>query len=325
MKNVFRVALTTGDIDGIGPEVTTKALCRIRPQKNIQFFLWRSHKFSKSHLRQIDRYFYRTTVKSWAEALKQPLDYHKTIIDIDSSLPPARWVETMAKAGMAKGIDALVTAPLSKTGIQQAGMKDRGHTNILRRVAKTPNIYMTFLGKKFNVVLLTGHVSLKKAYDQIDQERLKECLVTVHQARGLLSKKIQNKPMALVGLNPHAGEDGVIDNRENEIFTPVIKQLKKRKIAIEGPLVPDVCFQERFWSQYSFYVSSYHDQGLIPFKMVHSAISGVQISLGLPFVRTSVDHGTAKDIFGKNKAKEDSMKNAINVAISLLNQKPIKW
>ena len=101
--------------------------------------------------------------------------------------------------------------------------------------------------------------------------------------------------------------------------------MKKRKVQLTEPLVPDVCFQEKYWNQYSYYVASYHDQGLIPFKMAHGPISGVQVSLGLPFVRTSVDHGTAKDIFGKNKANEASMKKAIEVAMNLVQKKSVKW
>lgn len=325
MKNYYRVAITTGDIDGIGPEVTAKALYKLKPQKGVQLYLWRSQKFQKKYLRMIDRHFRRVTVKSWAEALKQDTDFYRTLIDIESVLPPAKWVEQSAKASVAGGLDALVTAPLSKTGIIRAGMKDLGHTEILKRVTKAPDVFMTFLGKKFNVVLLTGHTSIRKAYDRINEERLESCLNLTHKAKGFLQAPKKAKPIALVGCNPHAGEEGVIDSKELDIYKPVITKMRKRKIQLSEPLVPDVCFQEKNWTQYSYYVASYHDQGLIPFKMAHGPISGVQVSLGLPFVRTSVDHGTAKDIFGKNKANEASMKKAIEVAMNLVQKKSIKW
>ena len=325
MKNYYRVAITTGDTDGIGPEVTAKALNRLKPQRGVQLYLWRSQQFPKKYLRLIDRHFRRLTVKNWAEALKQDTDFYRTLIDIESVLPPAKWVEQSAKAGMAGGLDALVTAPLSKTGIIHAGMKDLGHTEILKRVTKTPEIFMTFLGKRFNVVLLTGHTSIKKAYDRITEERLETCLALTHKARAFLQSPKKAKAIAVVGCNPHAGEEGVIDSKESEIYKPVLSKMKKRKVQLTEPLVPDVCFQEKYWNQYSYYVASYHDQGLIPFKMAHGPISGVQVSLGLPFVRTSVDHGTAKDIFGKNKANEPSMKKAIEVAMNLVQKKSVKW
>lgn len=325
MKNVFRVAITCGDVDGIGAEVTAKALSKLRPQKGIQFYLWRSSHISKRYLNLIDKYFYRTTVKTWPQALRADCDFHKTLIDIESVLPPPKWVEQMAKAGVSKSIDALVTAPLSKTGVIQAGMKDSGHTGILKRVTKTPEIFMTFLGKEFNVVLLTGHTSIKKAYDQITEDRLMTCISLTDKFRPILPLKKRTKPIALVGCNPHAGEEGVIDKKENEIYLPALKLATKKKISIHGPLVPDVCFQNQYWPKSSFYIASYHDQGLIPFKMVHGANSGIQVSLGLPFVRTSVDHGTAKDIFGKHRANETSMKKALEIAIGILKNKPVKW
>ncbi len=319
-----RIAITTGDIDGIGTEVTAKALYRIRPQRRTTFFLWRSPSMAKRELRWIDRYFKRVTVHSWAEALRVPVTY-KTLIDIESLLPPARWVEHMAKCGTAKSIDALVTAPLSKTGILQTGMKDNGHTGILKRVTKKKDIFMSFLGKEMNVTLLTGHVSIKKAYEQINQEQLETALVLTQKMAKNLGPKLLKKPIGLVGCNPHAGEDGVIDGKEIRVYSKALKKARQRKVRVEGPLVPDVCFQEQERMKYSYYVASYHDQGLIPFKMLHGTNTGIQISLGLPFIRTSVDHGTAKDIFGKNKADSGSMESAIKIAMKLVNKKNISW
>lgn len=325
MNKVFRIAITTGDKDGIGSEVTAKALFRTRPQKGLQLYLWRSPSMAKRELKLIDRQYRRLTVHSWPEALKVPIGDHRTIIDIESHLPPARWVETMAHAGVSKKIDALVTAPLSKTEIVNSGMKDSGHTGILKRATKTKNVFMSFLGKHCSVTLLTGHVSIKKAYEQIDQELLEACVELTAKLLKKHSEKIQIKPIGLVGLSPHAGENGIIDRKEQAVFKPVIKKLRQKRIKITEPLIPDVCFQENERKKYSYYVASYHDQGLIPFKMLHGTETGVQVSLGLPFLRTSVDHGTAKDIFGKNKANSGSMQQALQVAIKILKNKPIAW
>lgn len=326
MKNRFsKIALTTGDIDGIGSEVTSKALNNLRPKRGVQFYLWRSSNTPRRDLLKIDRYFKRRTVTSWPEAMRTPPDFYKTIIDIESPLPPPQWVELMAKAGMSKSIDALVTAPLSKTEIINSGFKDNGHTDILKRVSKTNDVYMCFLGKDFNVTLLTGHVSLKKAYNGISEENLKKCIQLTRKISQKLAFNKKSKPIAIVGCNPHAGEFGIIDKKEDEIFRPLIKKMNNKKAPLAGPLVPDVCFQTHERKKFSFYIASYHDQGLIPFKMIHGANSGVQYSLGLPFIRTSVDHGTAKDLFGKNKADSGSMENAIKVAIKLIKNKPITW
>lgn len=325
MKNFHRLAITTGDKDGIGSEVTAKALAKVRPQRGLQMYLWRSPSMPKKELRQIDRYFKRVTVKTWPEALKVPVADYKQIIDIESHLPPARWVETMAHAGHSKTIDALVTAPLSKTEIINCGMKDNGHTGILKRVTKTKNVFMCFLGKQMSVTLLTGHSSPKKAYDSINQELLEQCIGLTNKVVKLLPSKLQEKPIGLVGCNPHAGEDGVIDNKEMLVYKPAIKKMRQKRVKVSEPLIPDVCFQEKERKKFNFYVASFHDQGLIPFKMLHGTQSGVQYSLGLPFIRTSVDHGTAKDIFGKNKANSGSMEQAIQVAIRLLKNKPIVW
>ena len=322
---MIKIAITTGDSDGVGPEIATKALCKIGPKRNVQFVLWRSKKFPKKYLNRIDRVFNRTTVPSWSATQKIDMDYHKTLVDIESYLAPAKWVEEMGKAGSQNKIDGLVTAPLSKAGIVQAGMKDIGHTEILRRTCKVKNLYMTFLGKRFNVVLLTGHTSIKKAYDDINSELLEDCIRKTASALDILSASDRKKPIGVVGLSPHAGEEGVIDKKEKDVYWPLIKKLRKKKVSLSDPLVPDVCFQEKYWKQHSFYIASYHDQGLIPFKMAHSAMPGVQISLGLPFVRTSVAHGTAKDIFGKEKADETSMVNAIEIAMKLIKSKPVKW
>lgn len=325
MIKPLRIAITTGDIDGIGLEVTAKALAKIRPQRGVQFYLWRSPGASPKYLRLIDKYFRRTTVKDWPSALQLSTDYYKNIVDIESPMPPAKWVELMAYSGMSKSINALVTAPLSKTEIRRSGMRDNGHTDILKRVSKEKNLYMCFLGHEFNVVLLTGHVSIKKAYEQINQPLLTNCIQLTHKMRNHLPARQKVRPIALVGCSPHAGEDGIIDKKELDVFAPVIKKLKPKRLNLTQPLVPDVCFQKQYWKKYALYIASYHDQGLIPFKLVHGANSGVQLSLGLPFLRTSVDHGTAKDIFGKNKALSGSMESAIKVAIKRLKNKPLTW
>ncbi|MCB0363235.1 MAG: 4-hydroxythreonine-4-phosphate dehydrogenase PdxA, partial [Bdellovibrionales bacterium] len=149
---------------------------------------------------------------------------------------------------------------------------------------------------------------------------LVQSLIAASRLRKLLKPSLREKPIALVGLNPHAGEDSLIGNEEEKIFLTALKEADRNKIAVEGPLVPDAAFSPENWSRYSVFVCPYHDQGLIPFKMIHGQKSGVHITMGLPFVRTSVDHGTAKNIFGKNRANPNSMVEALKWAIMLAKQ-----
>jgi 4-hydroxythreonine-4-phosphate dehydrogenase len=321
VKRPLRIAITTGDADGIGTEIAAKALAKLRPQAGVNFYLWRSPRCPNSHLRMIDRSFKRITVTSWPEALRLQPDSSKELIDINSNLPPAVWVETAAQASDFGHLDGMATAPISKTSIKAAGFKDIGHTDILKRVSKADNVFMAFIGEKFNVLLATGHLSLEKTPDAVSAKTLEKAVDSALSLRALLPKKLASKPIGLLGLNPHAGEEGLIGSEESKIHLPLIKKLKDQKLPVEGPLVPDAAFLPQNWKEYSVYVANYHDQGLIPFKMIHGQETGVHISMGLPFIRTSVDHGTAKNIFGKDKADPSSMRLAIEWAIKLAKKR----
>ncbi|WII73006.1 4-hydroxythreonine-4-phosphate dehydrogenase PdxA [Bdellovibrio sp. 22V] len=309
-----RIALTTGDVDGIGFEVTAKALHHLGPQKNAQLILWRSENVDKRYLRLIDQKFERITVDSLEEALKIDGPY---LVDIASDLSPAHWVEISAKACLAKKIDGIATAPLSKTSIKEAGFKDLGHTDILKRLSKSHFVNMGFVGSKFNVVLTTAHIPVAKISKSLNFKILSESLLNANDLRKKLPANQQKKPIAILGLNPHAGEKGLIGTEELSLFPHIKDFARDNKIPVDGPLVPDAAFFPTNWKKYSVYLALYHDQGLIPFKTIHGQDSGVHMTLGIPFVRTSVDHGTAKDIFGQNKANPHSMIDAIRWAIKL--------
>ncbi len=316
-RKILRIAITTGDTDGIGTEITAKALSKIGPASNVFFYLWRSPKCPRSHLSMIDRKFKRLTVSSWPEALSAPANSSKQIIDICSNLPPPVWVETSAQSSYFGHIDGMVTAPLSKTAIAAAGMKDIGHTDILARVCKEKNLYQAFVGDKFHVLLLSAHIPIEDILKEITPENLSRAISAAEQLRKWLPKKTQRRPLALLGLNPHAGEDGLIGSQEKSVHIPLVKKLSSSGTNIVGPLVPDAAFFKENWDKYSVFIANYHDQGLIPFKMIHGQDSGLHITMGLPFVRTSVDHGTAKNIFGRNKANPASMRLALEWAIQL--------
>ena len=299
-----QIHITTGDADGIGLEVSLKALISIGKVKNIQFYLWK--KPGEDPLLKKDFPFHVSKVNQFYKVQEPQL------VEICSSDAPVLWVKKASQLCLEDPKNrALVTAPLSKLQIKKAGFPFKGHTDLLKELSNCPFLFMCFLGEKFNVVLLTDHEPLSTV--KITSSLLKKGIEQVLLFRKKLSL---TKPIGVLGLNPHAGEDGVLGVEERNIFSSVLNQYSKEKV--RGPLVPDTAFQPQNWSQYSFYLCTYHDQGLIPFKMIHSQ-KGIQTTLGLPFVRTSVDHGTAKDIFGQNKASFLSMKKAIEKAISFLN------
>ena len=318
MSNL-RIALTTGDSDGIGLEVTIKALAKIGPQKGIQFLLWREDSlYASKELKKLDQKFKRITVESLSEALKIEGNY---LIDIASDLSPAHWVEASAKACLKNHLQGMATAPLSKVTIKKAGFKDLGHTDILKRISGSKKVHMGFIGDKFAVVLATGHVPVSKITKHLSFSSLTDAILHANDMRMLLPAGKNKRPIGVLGLNPHAGEQGLIGNEELLLFPELSSWAKENKIPLQGPLVPDAAFFPQNWQKYSVYVALYHDQGLIPFKMVHGQDSGVHMTLGIPFVRTSVDHGTATDIFGKNKANPSSMCDAIRWAVKFARLK----
>ncbi len=307
-----KILLTSGDPNGIGLEVTAKALEKLGPQKGTQFFLFRSPKSELKQLKRIDKKFKRMVCYSLEEALKHGSNKSNVIYDIESPNSAPRWVELAAIACHKKLASGMVTAPLSKTLIQKEGYVAKGHTEILQKVAGVKDVHMVFIGKEFNVLLATGHLALKNVPSAVTKEVLELALNQALKLRKILKKPLQKLPVALVGLNPHAGEDGLLGHEEIDIFQPLVNKITE----VKGPLPPDAAFSKRNWSKYSVFVCPYHDQGLIPFKMIHGT-EGFHLTFGLTFVRTSVDHGTAFDIYGLNKADGSSMQDAIKACMNM--------
>ncbi len=313
-SEVSTVCITSGDSDGIGLEVSVKALLKVGPKKKIRFALFLSNgKLSKCDtalLRRLQSKFKISNI-SVEEFQASAKESSSNLLLIRSSLAPARWVEISAQACMDGKAAALCTAPLSKPGIRAAGLKDLGHTEILQRVCGVSQANMCFLGDKFNVVLATAHLPLADVPSALNQTLLRKTLINISEVLTHLPSTQRKKPLGILGLNPHASDDSLIGDFEKSVLRPLIEAQQKAGLAIQGPLIPDVAFQPSQWKRFSFYVALYHDQGLIPFKMVHGFDSGVHLTLGLPICRTSVDHGTAKDIYGRGIADAGSMKDAL--------------
>ena len=309
-------ALTTGDEDGIGLEVTLKALKK-NPLKSSSLIVFTGDKLRRNDLKSLLSICHLSAT-TLAEAISiAKASKNKLIIHLASPEAPAKWVEQAARACMEKKLSGIITGPLSKTGIKQSGIKDMGHTEILKRISGAKAVHMSFVGKEFSVVLATGHLALKDVAHHIHFKSLSDALLNSRRLLAALPRANQKKPLAILGLNPHAGESGLLGEFEGAVFPAILDFAKENGLKAVGPLVPDAAFLPQTRSAYSLYIALYHDQGLIPFKTIHGQ-DGVHISLGLPFVRTSVDHGTAKDIFGKNKADPTSMKSAIEWAERLV-------
>jgi 4-hydroxythreonine-4-phosphate dehydrogenase len=214
-------------------------------------------------------------------------------------------------------IDAIATAPVNKEAFAAAGLPWRGHTDLLAHLTRAPNVAMMFYAESLRVVLATVHIPLAEVPGAITREGI-ESIVTL-TASSLPRFGITSPRIALAGLNPHAGEHGVIGREDDEVLAPAVAACRARGIAIDGPLPADTVFVRAMRGEYDCVVACYHDQGLIPVKLVAFG-QAVNVTLGLPIVRTSVDHGTAFDIAGKGIADPSSMIAAVKLAVRLAGQ-----
>lgn len=314
MSSLRQVVITSGDIDGIGLEVSLKALRKIGPQRQTQFILFRSKyapsfrlpSFKKIQISRLNEVF---NIDRKANEL----------IEIVSDQSPATWVEETAKACLSGAVAAMATAPLSKQEIQRAGFSDIGHTDILKRISQKKTAFMAFMGPQFNVLLTSGHIPVEAVEKALTRELIQQALAAAHEARSFLPATKRSRPLGVLGLNPHAGDHSLIGRFDQDLLKPLLLKTGG-SIPLVGPLVPDVAFLPENWNKYSVYVALYHDQGLIPFKMIHGFDAGVHLTLGLPIKRSSVDHGTAKEIFGQNKANPGSMIEALRWAVKLAHK-----
>ncbi len=215
---------------------------------------------------------------------------------------------------MAKGgtIDAMVTCPITKTAMKLAGSAFHGHTELIAHATHTDNYAMMLAGEKLKVVLVTIHVPLSRVSQLLSVENiLKTIRITAHALKHRFG--ILDPAVAVAGLNPHAGEDSLFGPEERDLITPAVALAQKEGIRATGPHPPDTLFFHAVQGRYDGVVCMYHDQGLIPFKMIHFN-DGVNTTLGLPIIRTSVDHGTAYDIAWQGIAGHESLVQAVKMA-----------
>ncbi len=306
---------TCGDINGIGPEISIKTFNEIYSEEKYHLTLIIPKNVFEHYKEEIPVQFPYEICSSISEinvgsGKVSVLDMGDTQLSIGKVTAISGLLSYNA---VLKGYEiikaqlgvALITAPISKEAWRLGDVKFTGHTELLGSLTNTSNYSMMFLSNRFKAVLTTIHIPISSVPASLTVDKIKR---TIHQAHTTMEYelKIKSPRIAVLGLNPHAGENGQLGNEETEFIIPAIKELQEKGIAVEGPFVPDAFFGNKMHNKFDITVGMYHDQVLIPFKLLNFG-AGVNYTAGLPIIRTSPDHGTAYDIVRKLIANPGSL------------------
>jgi 4-hydroxythreonine-4-phosphate dehydrogenase len=307
-----RVAVTVGDPAGIGPEIVLKALASPeRPPGG--YVVYGPARVLDAFARQMK---WKSVADLGIESFDVPLnaDVPLGTVTAEGGRVAAEAVLQAARDAMAGKVDAIATAPLNKESLRAAGYPFPGHTELLADVAGVKDVAMMFVGGPLRVALVTIHRSLRSVPDAVSGAEVARVVRLVN--RELPRFGASRRRIAVCGLNPHAGEGGLFGTEERDAIAPALEGLRREGVDCHGPLPADTLFGRAYKGEFDAVVALYHDQGLIPVKLMAFGKS-VNVTLGLPFPRASVDHGTAFDIAGKGIAAEGSMIEAMKVAVQL--------
>lgn len=315
------VGITMGDPAGIGPEISLKAIDS-KPEYQQSVLIYGSYAI----LQYYHQLLHILTPLICIDSVKdfQPgkinvisvvdLEIGKDI-EIGQVSPVAgdaayQYIARAISDALKGDISVVTTAPLNKEALHKGGHNFDGHTEIFATLTETKAYTMMLWSERMSVVHVSTHCSLRDACDRATKARVLEC---IHLADGAMKRLGLSKPhIAVAGLNPHSGEAGLFGREEIEEIGPAVEAAQAEGLYVDGPVPPDTVFLKAYNGVYDIVVAMYHDQGHIPMKMV-AFDSGVNVTLGLPIIRTSVDHGTAFDIAGKGIAKADSMCYAVDL------------
>ena len=326
------IALTCGDPCGIGPEVSLKAALNHRWPAGVRLVLVGSRKVlaPAADLCGVrlppdwkpEQGVPRRKVSLWDPSPQVP---RPAIVPGQISPTAARlaaeWIRLAARECLRGTFQAMVTAPISKQAMAAAGLNIPGHTEYLARLTRRKRPVMLLVGGKLRVVPLTRHIPLRAVPDALSRDGLLHTIRILVESRPLLGwRRIR---IGVAALNPHAGEGGKIGDEEQKVILPAVQKARKMGWKVEGPVPADVIFYQALRGRYDVVISMYHDQGLAPLKML-AFDTGVNVTLGLPLIRTSPDHGTAFDIAGRGIANDASMCAAIQAAINMAGRR-IPW
>ncbi|MFQ5860456.1 MAG: 4-hydroxythreonine-4-phosphate dehydrogenase PdxA [Dehalococcoidia bacterium] len=324
------IALTMGDPCGIGPEVIAKAVATGEVHQICQPIVIGSAWVMEQAIRLVNAPLFIIGVDSIAGAGQNPNAIE--VLDLGNLKPddvtvgqisPAagqasvEWVTRATELALEGQVQAIATAPINKEAVSRAGLKDVGHTELLQRLAGVPRVATMLLSGPLRVVHLTTHRALLQACTYVKKGYILETLELIQ--REFQRWGVPEPRIGVAALNPHAGDGGLVGTEEQEEIAPAIEEARSQGINASGPIPADIVFHLALKGQYDVVLAMYHDQGHIPVK-VYGFERSVSVNLGLPFIRTSVDHGTAFDIAGQGIASHESMLEGIRLAARLMTR-----
>jgi len=311
MKEI--VAITVGDYNGIGPEVALRAVVHKSISRRCHPLLIGPWDVFRYYAERLHIPLNGVSILEPGRAKRLTIEPGK--ISARAGKGAADAISAAVHLALRGFVSAIVTAPVSKKALHLAGLKAADQTELLQQLTNSQRAAMMLVSGGFRVGLVTAHLSLGAVTSALTRKLTREKILTVHHAL-VHDWGIKRPRLALLALNPHAGEGGDLGNEERRILSPTINALRKRRIHLDGPFPADSFFGRHQNEDYDAVIAMYHDQGLIPLKMA-SFGRAVNVTAGLPVVRTSPDHGTAFDIAGKGIADPGSMIEAIKTAVVL--------
>ena len=323
------IGLTAGDPNGIGPEVALKAARQPQPANRRLVLIGHRSVWERAaaqlglplppEIPTLEPPLPRRC--TWDPDMTPPPAHRPGHVRADAARAAYGYILAAAAAAQNNRLDAIVTAPISKEAFARAGIREPGHTELLARLTGTRRYAMMLFGEKIRVVLATRHLPLRKVADALTADAVVEAVELL--ARALPWMGFPRARIGVCGLNPHAGDGGALGTEEKTIIAPALARCRRRGWNVSGPIPADAIFHQHLAGKFDAVVAMYHDQGLAPMKMI-SFESGVNLTLGLPIIRTSPDHGTAFDLAGKNKADPASTRAALDWAARLA-ARPNPW
>lgn len=321
------IGITMGDPSGIGPEIIIKSFTneQIRNNKLVvigdfgvmkaAYDLLKPGSFGLQQVYSVaDCTFSKEKLNVFDLKLIADGKFQRGTVNASSGAAAFECLKKAIELAGNHEIDSIATAPLNKEALHMAGHNYAGHTEILADLTGTEDYAMLLYDRKLSVIHVSTHISLLEAVTSLRRERIEKVTELADQSmKRLLGKSPR---IAVAGLNPHSGENGLFGDEEIREIIPAIKNMKLKGLNVEGPVPPDTVFLKAVNGMYDVVVAMYHDQGHIPLKLL-GFNTGVNITVGLPFIRTSVDHGTAFEIAWQGRASEQSMIHAINLAVKL--------
>ncbi len=323
-RSAAPIALTMGDPAGIGPEITVKLFAEPDARTDVVVFgdvgiLQRAIDLLKAPLTlaplaEISDFLARKGVIAVLPISALPVDLPFGRIDARAGDASYRYITAAIDAAIAGEVRAICTAPIHKEALKAAGVKYPGHTEILADRTGTKDYAMMLMNQELRTLLVTIHLSLRDAIDSLTIAGELTAIRLAHEACQRLG--VERPRVAVAGLNPHAGEGGLFGREDIDVIAPAIKAAQDAGIDASGPWAGDTVFMRARKGEFDIVVAQYHDQGLIPVKYL-GVDEGVNVTVGLPFPRTSVDHGTAFDIAGKGVADHASLRVALDQAAAM--------